>query len=104
MRIPRTPIEGMTVDELELCVDYIVAVDFGKREWWARGRELKERGITIDDALENESGHVSEIIQKFGLGDYETLRSIVWNWVLTRNDQVARRGTGGGAKEREFSE
>lgn len=81
------PIEGMSQDDFEFAVDHMVCVEFGEREWYAQGKELAERGMTVDDLIENDGGRLNEIMARFEL-PYSTLRAILWNSIIAKHDKI----------------
>ena len=62
--------KGLSKEDFDSVVDLLVAQEYGRREWWAQGRELKERGISVDDAIENEWGNLEGKLKAVGIPDY----------------------------------
>jgi len=80
--------QPLTTDEQEFAVALMVAVEFGYREWYGRGKELNERGLTLADLLENDDGRLAEILKRIGQ-TYSELRDELWDAVVAKAQEVS---------------
>ncbi len=81
MKAFESPITGLSQIDFEFAVDYIAAVEFGRQDAYAVANEAAERGINVNDLIDDHGGRLNEILHRLDI-PYETFRAICWNAII----------------------